>query len=122
MNGARRTATHCQIPNGTRQTTRLPANAGWFIALVFFAMAGAAMAAPNMPRVAVTGFNRDVVIEKTASGPPYSNYAHEFNLSEGKAYYQSGLSGQTHGLPSAGQFTNATDGTVFQFPSYSISI
>ncbi|HEX4644871.1 MAG TPA: LamG domain-containing protein, partial [Verrucomicrobiae bacterium] len=79
------------------------------------------MAATNMTPVSVTGFNRDVVVENTASGPPFTSAAMEFNTGEGTAFYQSGLSGHSFGLPVSGLFINGSDATMFQFQPYTAS-
>jgi len=71
-----------------------------------------------MTPISVTGFNRDVVVENTASGPPYTGAALNFNSGENNVFYQTNLPGKTRGLPLLGNFTNAADGTIFQLQPY----
>lgn len=75
--------------------------------------------AADMTPIALSGFNGDVVIENTASGPPYTSYAVRVNPNEVWGFYQSGLSGKSYGLPVTGDFVSAVgDNTTFQFQSY----
>ena len=46
----------------------------------------------NVP-IAVTGYNLDLIVESTAAGPPYTNYATELDSELGVVYYQNGLAG-----------------------------
>jgi hypothetical protein len=46
-----------------------------------------------MKPVPIAGWNRDVIIENTAVGPPYTSYASEVNFAQGTAFYQTGTPG-----------------------------
>jgi hypothetical protein len=77
-------------------------------------LSGRAAAGP----IAATGWNRDDVVENTAS-PPYSSAAQPFDVPNNYGFYQAGLPTGTRGLPASGSFTSLVDGTtVFQFQPY----
>src|SRR5258707_9201654 len=69
------------------------------LTVFLFGFAIGSGSAASMTPLALTGFNRDVVVENTASGPPYSAFAAELNPGEGNAFYQSGLPGKSFGFP-----------------------
>lgn len=75
-----------------------------------------------MMPVAVTGWNRDIIVESTAVGPPFTKYASEMNAGEGAACYQTGLPSYAWGLPPSGAFVSMVgDNTIFQFQPYTSS-
>ena len=68
--------------------------------------------------IGATGWNRDVVVENTAT-TPYTSAAQPFDVPNNYGFYQAGLSGGTRGLPATGFFTSLLDGTtVFHFQPY----
>jgi hypothetical protein len=105
-----------------RRRFSLPSLRGWFSIILISFSAGTlseVLAAASMTPIPVTGWNRDVVVESTASGPPFTAYAAEINAGEGKVFYQSGLPGFAWGLPPSGLFLSMLgDNTLFQIPPY----
>src|SRR4051794_6610024 len=91
-------------------------NVQGFFAILFSSLLSvlAPAHAATMTPISLNGFNRDVMIENTALGPPYNGAALNFNAGEQRAYYQTNLPGTTRGLPLAGAFASASDGTLFQ--------
>src|SRR5437899_2773594 len=68
--------------------------------------------------ITATGWNRDVIVENTASSP-FTSAAASFDVPNNYGFYQAGLSAGTRGLPSSRTFTSLVDGaTVFQFQPY----
>jgi hypothetical protein len=74
------------------------------------------VSAADSPIIAL-GWNRDVVVERTAT-TPYSSAALSFDVPNNYAFYEAGLPGGTRGLPSSRMFSSLLDGTVFQFQPY----
>jgi len=70
--------------------------------------------------LAATGWNRDVVVEATAT-PPFTTAAQPFDVPNNYGFYQAGLPGSVRGLPATGVFTSLVDGTVFQFQPYIVN-
>src|SRR5437899_7439020 len=100
------------------RTTPLAGLAKCLVALLCFCVVPAARAA-NMTPIAVTGWNRDVVVESSASGPPFSSYAVEMNAGENRGFYQTGLPGYPWGLPPSGGFVSMVgDNTWCQLQPY----
>jgi hypothetical protein len=73
--------------------------------------------AADMP-VTVSGWNRDVIVERTAVRP-YTAAALPFDVPNEYAFYEVGLPAGRRGLPPGRMFTSLVDGnTVFQFQPY----
>jgi predicted small secreted protein len=75
------------------------------------------LTAANTP-ISLSGWNRDIVVEASATAP-YSSAAAPFDVPNNYGFYAAGLPGGTRGLPASRSFTSLLDGTtVFQFQPY----
>jgi sugar lactone lactonase YvrE len=85
-----------------------------------------AVAAADSP-IAVTGYNRAVIVERAATGGNTAEYAQAFDVANGYCFYEAGLvvdnysggNSFNEGLPQGGAFTSILDGlTTFQLGPY----
>lgn len=65
----------------------------------------------DMTPVAMTGWNRDIVVENTAAAP-FNTFALSFDVPNNFAHYENGLPGSSKGLPQGGAFNSAVDPTT----------
>ena len=70
-----------------------------------------------MTPISATGWNRDIVIENTATAP-FGDYALPFDTFNNWAWYERNLPGSTKGLPVGGTFVSLLDATLVQFQPY----
>jgi len=116
----------------------VPANAaagvyglGYIVSDAYSAQTGGAvvftvLAEAPMSPIAVTGWNRDIVVERQAiatSEDGFNPYAESFDLSNGISFYERGTKGGnadgTKGLPTGGAIVSIADGTTeFQLQPY----
>ena len=71
--------------------------------------------------VAFSGFNRDVAVERTASGGTPASFAQPFDVGNDYGFYEAGLvaTNAALGLPQGGAFTSSLDNaTTFQLGPY----
>lgn len=68
--------------------------------------------------IAASGWNRDIVVENTATNP-YSGFAQSFDTFNNWSWYERGTGTSTKGLPIGGTFTSVSDATIQgQFQPY----
>lgn len=89
-----------------------------------FALSGQAVGGGNYSPLAVTGFNRDMIVEASAPAPSAVFSATTVTIDSGtnnydNTYYEQGYAGRTTtGVPAAGStFTNAAGNRAFTMPS-----
>lgn len=71
--------------------------------------------------IAVSGFNKDYVIEASAGGDgrvSYSDFADDFDIPNTYAFREIGLDGETSGLPVGGVIVSDFTGITFQLNPY----
>lgn len=66
---------------------------------------------PVMTPIAATGWNRDIIVDASAS-TPFDDDALAFDVPNSWAYYERGLAGSAKGLPQGGDFVSVADGTT----------
>jgi hypothetical protein len=68
--------------------------------------------------IEVSGWNRDIVVESTAT-PPYAGFASSFDTFNNISWYEAGLPGSTKGLPFGGSFLSLANPAIQgQFQPY----
>src|SRR4051812_10974739 len=82
-----------------------------FATCMSLALFTACIAQGAMTPVSATGWNRDIVVERSAT-TPYSNFAQALDVPNNYAHYENGLPGGAKGLPQGGAFNSASDPTT----------
>ncbi len=61
--------------------------------------------------IEATGWNRDIVVENTAT-PPYASFAQSFDTFNNVSWYEAGLPGTVKGLPGGGSFVSLSNPAI----------